>query len=125
MLNTELKIKPLDILIFVFGISAILFSFKILGKGKGSEKYLVVAAYESEYIYPLNKDASLEFEGIEGISKIEIKDGKAFFTDSCCPNKTCVQCTPICNNNEWTACLPNQVFIRVEGGSSEDDVVAR
>lgn len=125
MLNTELKIKPLDILIFCLGIAAIVFSFKILGKSKGSEKYLVVAAYESEYIYPLNKDASLEFEGIEGISKIEIKDGKAFFTDSCCPNKTCVQCTPISSNNEWTACLPNQVFIRVEGGTSEDDVVVR
>lgn len=125
MLNIEskIKVKPLDIIIFLIGVALIVFSIKSLGNKKNGEKYVIVAVLGDEYIYPLNKNMRKDFEGAEGISTIVIENGKAFFEESCCPNKTCVQSSPLSHPNEWSACLPNQVFLRIDGTSEEMDVL--
>ena len=37
---------------------------------------------------------------------------------------TCVASRPVSKNGEWAACLPNDVFIRVESGASDLDAVS-
>lgn len=84
---------------------------------------LVIDSPGGQYVYALDTDATYEVEGRLGISTIRVSGGRAFFTDSPCPNKTCVQSSPVSQNGEWSACLPNDIFIRVEN-TSDDSVDA-
>ncbi len=121
------RIKVLDILILVAALAATVAAFRIAYKsgGKGHTQ-LLVQTPDGIYAYDMAKDRIIEAKGILGISRIEITAGRARFLESPCRNKTCVQCTPISRQDEWIACLPNKVFIRIEtDSSSEVDVIAQ
>ena len=77
--------------------------------------YLIISTLEEDWIYPLDRNQKLCIPGAIGESHIEIKNGSAFFIDSPCDNKICVMSQPISRSGEWIACLPNQIFIRIEG----------
>lgn len=120
----SLKIKFLDVIFLLISLSAICFSFISAKKSSGSSPVLLVTSPDGDYVYSLDKDAEYDVQGKIGVSKIIVKDKKAFFEDSPCQNKTCVQCAPISQNGQWIACLPNGVFIRIENKSSDVDAVA-
>ena len=77
-----------------------------------------------EYVFPLDRDGLYNVAGLHGDSVIEVLDGKARFKDSPCPNKTCVQQGFISLPGEWAACLPNDVFIMVQGAAKKGSVDA-
>ena len=106
--------KALDFLFLLIFIAILVFSILNLKKSGGQTPTVIITSPDGQYIYPLDKDRDIQVKGLIGISIIHIKDGKASFKDSPCPNKTCVACTPISGNFEWIACLPNQVFVRIE-----------
>ena len=82
-----------------------------------------VSHEESEIcFYPLEENTTVEIQGHQGISVIEIDQGKAGFLDSPCANKTCVASPPISKNGEWSACLPNGIFMRIESQEEESDI---
>src|SRR5574344_35379 len=121
----KLIVKPLDIVLLIFSCTAIAFSFIAAKKPSGSKPTLVITSPAGQFVYSLEADAEYDIDGKIGVSKIMVKDGKARFEDSPCPNKTCVQSAPISQNGEWSACLPNDVFIRVENASDDSvDAVA-
>ena len=74
----------------------------------------MISVNKKDYIYPLNKNREVEIAGILGNSVIEIQDGRAFFKESPCTNKTCVHMGVVSAENDWAACLPNDIFIRVD-----------
>lgn len=121
---TRLNIKPLDIVIFIVFIVMTVISFITIKSKSQSKPVLIITADKTNYIYPLDKDNSYNIEGLIGISTITVKDGQAFFEDSPCPNKTCVQSGHISENGEWNACLPNQIFIRIQKEQTDIDVSA-
>ena len=82
---------------------------------------LVLTSPTKEYIYPLDTDTTIQIPGLEGISTIQILQGQARYLDSPCANKTCVAASPIHRNGEWSACLPNGIFMRVENSTSSSD----
>ncbi|MCR5606780.1 MAG: NusG domain II-containing protein [Treponema sp.] len=86
----------------------------ILSEKKEGIPYLIVTSQEGEAIYRLDKDAVYKVKGPLGYSTIVVKNGEAYFEDSPCPNKTCVQSAHCKKNLDWSGCLPNQIFIRVE-----------
>ena len=107
----------LDSLIILASISAVIFSFFHAKSGKNENLSLIINSEEGEYIYPLSENASYSAQGTLGVSKIVVENGEAYFEDSPCPNKTCVDSGKISHSGEWAACLPNNVFIRVEGSA--------
>ena len=115
--------KWMDFVLLLIFAGAVAAAALSLGKKEGSPQ-LVITTPEGEYIYPLDTDGEYKAAGQAGTSIITVKDGKACFSDSPCPNKTCVQSGPVFRNGEWAACLPNDVFIRIEGGDAETDAVA-
>jgi hypothetical protein len=115
-------IKPLDILLFAASLIAVLFSLIALKKNTSGTPLLIIDSPDGQYVYPLNKNEELNIEGKLGISIISISGGKAKFIDSPCPNKTCVQCAPISRDGEWSACMPNQIFIHVENKQKTNTV---
>lgn len=123
-----MKIKVLDVVFALIFVSVIVFSFfYFLGNRSSGRSMLVVTTPHDEFIYPLDKDLELEFEGLEGITKVRIKDGKACVVESPCANKNCISMGLLSVPGDWAACLPNDVILRVDSNSDsqEFDVIAR
>lgn len=107
-------LKPFDFLFFVISLAAVVISAMALKKNGEKEARLVIDADGDEYIFPLSEDKTFKIKGKIGISEIKVENGAAYFVDSPCPNKVCVQMPPVRGENDWAACMPNEVFIRVE-----------
>ena len=71
------------------------------------------------FLYSLSEDRDLEFEGPLGVTKVEIRDGRARIVESPCPNHTCyhghVESYP-----DAVVCLPNHVSLLGEGKGDVD-----
>lgn len=113
-----LGVLPLDVLIVALATTALII-LSISVYGGPSAATLSVSAEGSEWIYPLSEDRIIEVPGLIGVTRIAIHNGAAHIEDSPCANKTCIASAPISRTGEWAACLPNGVFILIEG--SEDD----
>jgi len=113
-----------DSVVFILCLVLVTLSFLYIARKKSGRDVLLVFAGDEKYIYPLTRDGVYEIPGKIGVSVICVEDGKARFLDSPCPNKTCVATHPVSKNGEWAACLPNDVFIRVESSSDDLDAVA-
>ena len=120
------KLRVMDFVFVAAMAGVIVFLFLRLGRNlDDSKKRLVVqSSAGGEYVFPLDRDGLYNVAGLHGDSVIEVLDGKARFKDSPCPNKTCVQQGFISLPGEWAACLPNDVFIMVQGSAKKGSVDA-
>jgi hypothetical protein len=110
-------LKPLDFLFILLSVAVSAGSVVFALQDTGGKPVLAVESPEGEWLYTLDKDADIAIPGLLGDSRLEIRDGRARFLDSPCANKVCVQHTPLSRAGDWSACLPNQVMIRIEGGA--------
>lgn len=85
---------------------------------------LMVSSGSNEWIYPLSEDRTIEVQGPIGITSVRISEGQARITASPCINQICVASPPVGHKGDWSACLPNGIFIRAEGDYEESDVDA-
>lgn len=118
------KVRWGDVVIGILFVVAIVFSILALKKKSAGKSQLIISAGNKEYVYPMDKDGLYSIPGLLGDSQIRVENGKARFENSPCPSKTCVQTGFISKNGTWAACLPNQVFIRIESPDDELDAVA-
>ncbi|MFA6505053.1 MAG: NusG domain II-containing protein, partial [Treponemataceae bacterium] len=65
-------------------------------------------------------EETLRVKGEIGETVVHIHDGKASVESSPCSNQTCVAAGSIDSNGQWVACLPNGVFVRIEGSSRHE-----
>jgi hypothetical protein len=72
---------------------------------------------------PLAENRRIEVPGTLGTSLIEIKDAQVRFVDSPCSNKVCIQSGWHRHAGEATACLPNQVSVRILGRDRRYDAI--
>lgn len=118
----SLRVRPLDLVIIL--ASAAAFVASALGVyGNAGPSSLVVSGEAGEWLYPLSVDRTVSVPGPLGETVIRIEDGGARIVDSPCANKTCVAAQAIRKPGDWTACLPNGVFMRVDGSEEGDDAV--
>lgn len=71
----------------------------------------------------LAENRIVDVAGPLGISHIEIKDAQVRFLDSPCANKVCVLSGWHRHAGETTACLPNQVSVRILGRDRRYDAI--
>ncbi len=112
-----------------FDYVAIIFSLLItLGIGiyvyAGSNGPLRVRVQTDEgtFMYSLEQDRRIAAEGPLGTTYVEVHDGHAAVVESPCANKLCIQVGELYEHGDWSACMPNKVFVQIEGGSSESEV---
>ena len=108
------KIKMGDIIIFILSLVLIAASFQP-SRNLSGEPELHVRANNREYVYDLSVDTQAVFTGPIGETAIEIVDGRVHVPHSDCRNKICVSAGWISKPGEWIICLPNDVFISIEG----------
>lgn len=118
-----MKLRMFDGIALVFSLSVFLLFFlygRSLSKDDG---YLLIQDSEGESLYSMAETRDVVVEGPVGESVIHIEGGHASFTHSDCQDQLCVHMGDIESSGEWAACLPNQVFIMIEGGPDDEEDV--
>jgi hypothetical protein len=94
--------------------------------GKGAQPPAQQKSGEGSWVYSLDGNQTLVLHGPAGKTLVELKDGAVRVRESDCRDKLCVNFGPARHGGDWIACLPNRVFIRVEGdaGAGESKVDA-
>lgn len=103
-----------DIAILLLSLVVIVGSFRSYGDINGKPE-VHVRIGEQTYVYDLSVQTSATFTGPIGETTIEIADGKVHVHDSDCRDKICVSAGWISNPGQWVACLPNKLFVMIEG----------
>ncbi len=121
-------LKPLDYLLILLGLAVCVVSVVRAATKETGRPLLVVTSPTAEYVYPLDRDDIIHIQGLEGTTEIQIQRGQASYLNSPCANKTCMAAPPVHRNGDWSACLPNGIFMRVESqepATSDDiDIIA-
>ena len=116
----NLRLKPFDIVfVLIFLIVIFLSFFNLFIKKMKRRRNFLWQTPSEKFIYSLSKDGIYKFKGLLGESSIQVESGKAKFIDSPCENKNCIQSGEISTHGQWAACLPNGIFINIEGKSKE------
>ncbi len=117
------RLKVLDAAIILAAAGAFAASAVAVYGGPAPSR-AVISSERGEWTYPLGTDRVVSVDGPLGPTLVEIRDGSAFFIDSPCRNKTCLSSGHAEHAGDWIACLPNGVFLRVEGESGDDQLDA-
>ena len=90
----------------------------VLG-AQGGRAVIRVTAPEATWLLRPDQDQVLEVTGPLGINRIVVRGGEVFVAAAPCANQICVKTGTVSRPGQWIACLPNRVFVAVEGGGDE------
>jgi len=123
MTASRVRIRALDIVIFLLALLVIgLIALQTYARGSGTPEITISGAgqgAEQQWIYPLDAETTLRVPGPLGETVVVIEDGAVQVISSPCPEKICVKTGRISKPGQWIACLPNRVFISIQGRRSE------
>ena len=123
MMPIFLRLCVLDYFIFAAVITLALWAGFLFYTEENPAQRLVIETPSGTWIYPLTETRTIVVPGAIGNTTIRIERHTAFITDSPCPNKTCVNAVPLEKTGDWNACMPNRVFLHIEGGISDDIIL--
>ncbi len=106
-----MKLKKGDYLVYLLLIIAILFSFKI--SKKYPLNYVEVDTPYKKLIFNLKQYKVITVKGKIGKLSLVIKYGKVRVLNSDCKNKICVKTGWISSANQYIACVPNGILIKL------------
>jgi hypothetical protein len=112
--------KPLDF--FFIGISALLTAlsaFAVYGHPRDAAQ-VIVRGEGKTWVFPLDAEEEIGVPGPLGETVVELRGGRVRALSSPCANQTCVAAGHLSRRGQWTACLPNRVFIYIEGTGNDD-----
>ncbi|NQT60911.1 MAG: NusG domain II-containing protein [Bacteroidetes bacterium] len=121
-------IKPADVVIILISALLILFLFIQTYSQPQNSAELLIRVDEESWRFTPAEDRVLLIPGPLGDTEIHIHDGEVFVKDSPCNSKICIAAGKIRRQGQWIVCLPNHVFISIEGGVDSgngevDDIV--
>ncbi|MGP1595349.1 MAG: NusG domain II-containing protein [Treponema sp.] len=109
-----------DLIIFaVLVVVIFLTGIAVYGNGGKSGK-LIVQTPSGTWIYPLDMPQTIKVPGARGITEIRIENNAAKIVSSACPNKTCTAAPALKKTGDWNACLPNKVFLHIDGAEDTE-----
>jgi hypothetical protein len=125
LLIMKFRIKPLDILIILLSASLLcITAFNAYVKPKGDLRVHIrgnlQASQASEWNFPIGAHETVVVPGPLGDTVIKIEKSRAWVESSPCGNKTCIATGLLSRHGQWAACLPNKVFIILEGKGTDD-----
>ncbi|WP_455381629.1 NusG domain II-containing protein [Salinispira pacifica] len=109
-------LRILDIVAIALALGVVvLFSVQAYSGG-GQSSEVSIQADGKDYLYPLDQDTQFAVTGPIGETVIQIRNHEVRVLSSPCRDKICIAAGWLSHPGQWTACLPNKVFVRVEGG---------
>ncbi|MBN1647330.1 MAG: NusG domain II-containing protein [Spirochaetales bacterium] len=116
-------LKLADGIILFFSLALIVSVSAFALAQNSGKKQVYIKGVDGEYLYSLDRDARISINGPLGETIIIIEDGLVRVADSPCRDKLCVLDGPFGKAGEWTACLPNKVFVSIRGVKEEESPV--
>ncbi|GHV73965.1 hypothetical protein AGMMS49940_12670 [Spirochaetia bacterium] len=126
VMSKRLSLKPLDFLAFTLSLGLTVFSAWAIYAKPATAAHVIVQGEDGTWVFPLdtgNLQESLRLSGPIGETVVEIGEGQAWVRSSPCTNQTCVAAGHLRRRGQWTACLPNKVFIYIEGTVDENEIL--
>ncbi|GHV53833.1 hypothetical protein AGMMS49579_13320 [Spirochaetia bacterium] len=108
-------LKPLDFVVIGVSLALTAFSAFAVYAGPRTAQQVTIQGNSGVWVFPLDAEEIVTTRGPLGDTVIEIRDRRARVLSSPCDNQTCVAAGHIDANGQWVACLPNKVFVIIEG----------
>ena len=70
---------------------------------------------EKVYRLSLSEDREISLMGPLGETRVCVADNRVWITQAPCPHKTCMRMGKVTRAGDMIVCIPNKIFIRVEG----------
>jgi hypothetical protein len=115
-------LKLFDYIIITISAAGIIFLSILIYTAEPAAAVVKIDTADDVFLYPLDENRDVEVEGPIGHTHILIKDGIVYISDSPCDDKLCVLMGGISQPGQWAACLPNRVFVSIEGGSDDEKI---
>ena len=114
-----LPLRLLDIaaLLLSLGVAGAITRW-VLGSRSGRAVIRVTAPNATWLLRP-EEDQVLDVSGPLGSNRIVVRGGEVFVDSAPCANQICVKTGTVSRPGQWIACLPNRVFVAVEGSGAE------
>lgn len=117
--------KPLDVVALIVSILTVA-AVSVFAFGDRSDPDAVsIETDDARFLYPLDQDRVVTVGGPIGDTLVEIRGNRARVIESPCRDKICILTGHLDATGAWTACLPNRVFVRIEGGIVGDGIDAQ
>lgn len=114
------RLRPFDF-IAAFLVIGFIVAASVSVYSSGSDASLVrVHTADGDFVYELAAETVVDFSGPIGITRVEIHDGAAEVVSSPCREQICVSSGAHDSAGDWTACLPNRVFLEITGSDEAD-----
>lgn len=118
-------VRPLDYLALLVAVTSVVAAGLFAYGGSSAASEVSIESDAGTFLYPLDQDRLVRVAGPLGDTIVEIEDYRVHVHDSPCRDKICIAAGWLNDTGQWTACLPNRVFVRVTGAGSEDGVDAQ
>jgi len=112
--------RILDIAAAILGLAAVFIVFTLVYSDSQGRLMVHITGESGEWMQPLDKAGDFEVPGPLGSTWVHIGNGSVHIESSPCPNQTCVAAGDISLANQWIACLPNEVFVSIEGSAGSE-----
>ena len=114
------SIRVGDYVVLVLSVAITALSFFSYGNMTGAPTVHVRVGSQA-WVYDVAVDRTLTFSGPAGNTVVEIKDSQVHVASSDCRNKVCIAAGWISRPGQWIICLPNDVFILIEGSEIQEE----
>lgn len=103
-------------LLFIAGIGGLFFTRFLTERGNS----LTIMAGQSHYTFSLNQDRDVILKGPIGYTLLKIQNGQAWIVEAPCSYQICKRMGKISRTGQTLVCVPNRIFITVEGKKALD-----
>ena len=122
-----MKGKPLvkfwDMVIIILALFLTGFSAFTVYGGHHNTTQVFIQSRNQQWVFPLDADETVTVRGPLGDTVIRIHERQAWVESSPCENQICVSAGHIRSRGIWVACLPNSVFLMIEGKNESKDQI--
>ena len=112
-------IMPMDLIIVLLSAIFIVTASINIYSGGRSSSHFIVQGPENTWIFPINTFMEINVRGLIGETLVSIRGAEAGILSSPCTGKTCIAAGNIHRQGQWLSCLPNGVFVLIEGIQEE------
>jgi hypothetical protein len=118
----SIALKPLDLFIIALSSAVTALSAAVVYGHSRDPGQVILQGEGKTWVFPLDAEEQIAVPGPLGETVVEISGMRSRVLSSPCANQTCVAAGYLDHQGQWTACLPNKVFIYIEGTGKDDAV---
>ena len=121
-LNISLKVLDIPVILLAAALTLIV-GITVYSKETASSQ-VIIRGPDKAWVFPMDAEEQVLVSGFIGETKVKISEGRAQIVSSPCSGQTCVAAVPLRKNRQWAACLPNGVFLLIEGAEGKNAIDA-